>query len=403
VTDLHYLLDILDKYNVKFKSVTEVFDTTSAMGRFFITLVGAMAQWERENLAERVRVAQEQKALKGERIGAVAPYGYRIDENGKLAIKPEEARIVRRIFNMYKRVGKFKIAEALNKEKIPTRTGGKWSEFTIWYILKNPTYCGKLRWGYRKNGIIDEKSMIVYDGDHEPIISVETFEEIQRIAKRRGEGSPKAATSEYPYSGVLHCARCGYAMIGKKRKFRNGYRYYYRCSGRDGRGVCDMHSVAEESVDQALLESLNWMVEDLQTKEEETNQQDTNQRIKEIEREIKALKNRRKKWQFLFAEDVITIEELRERIDEDRNRIAHLEAELKDLSSEKTEETISKEELLVKVQDLKAIWKYAERIQRKEIVHGLFKHIAIDGDNSQPYGHGKFRPVKIVSYEFVDF
>lgn len=76
VIDLHYLLDMFDKYGVKFKSVTEVFDTTTAMGRFFITLVGAMSQWERENLSERVRVGIERGFMEGNRYGKI-PFGYR--------------------------------------------------------------------------------------------------------------------------------------------------------------------------------------------------------------------------------------------------------------------------------------------------------------------------------------
>jgi site-specific DNA recombinase len=78
VLDLHHLLQLFDKHQVAFKSVTEVFDTTTAMGRFFITLVAAMAQWERENLAERVLMGMERRALEGKRNGGNAPYGYRM-------------------------------------------------------------------------------------------------------------------------------------------------------------------------------------------------------------------------------------------------------------------------------------------------------------------------------------
>ncbi|WP_412758910.1 recombinase family protein [Metabacillus fastidiosus] len=62
VLDLYKLLEIFDKHNCKFKSSTEVYDTTSAIGRMFITLVAALAQFERENLSKRVRMDMEQKA-----------------------------------------------------------------------------------------------------------------------------------------------------------------------------------------------------------------------------------------------------------------------------------------------------------------------------------------------------
>ena len=75
VSNLHELLQLFDKYNVKFKSATEMFDTTSAMGRFFITLVGAMSQWERENLAERVHMGMKRMVEEGKRAGGSAPCG----------------------------------------------------------------------------------------------------------------------------------------------------------------------------------------------------------------------------------------------------------------------------------------------------------------------------------------
>ncbi|PAC66716.1 hypothetical protein CGS27_31840, partial [Enterobacter cloacae] len=66
VRDLYTLLDYFDKYNAVFRSATEVYDTGSATGRLFITLVAAMAQWERENLGERVKMGQNEKARQGQ-------------------------------------------------------------------------------------------------------------------------------------------------------------------------------------------------------------------------------------------------------------------------------------------------------------------------------------------------
>lgn len=73
VPDLHTILAELEQYECKFKSATEVYDTTNAMGRLFITLVAAIAQWERENTAERVRFGMEKKVKLGHWKGGTPP------------------------------------------------------------------------------------------------------------------------------------------------------------------------------------------------------------------------------------------------------------------------------------------------------------------------------------------
>ncbi|WP_409175502.1 recombinase family protein [Brevibacillus fortis] len=149
-----------------FKSATEVYDTTSAMGRFFITLVAAIAQWERENLGERVIMGMEKNFRKGGWNGGELPYGYRL-EDGKLVVYEPEAAIVKRIFNLYKTKGQREISKIFNKEGLRTGKGALWAGFTVRYILNNPVYIGKMRW-------MDN----LIDGDHEALVSEEDFEAV---------------------------------------------------------------------------------------------------------------------------------------------------------------------------------------------------------------------------------
>ncbi|MFW9770328.1 MAG: recombinase family protein [Candidatus Thorarchaeota archaeon] len=101
--DLWTLLeDNFEKNEVGFKSVSEPFDTTTATGKAFLSMIGTFAQLERDTIAERTADTLKHKKSNGEWIGRV-PFGYRIGENGKLEKDPDEQRIIRRIRRMRSR------------------------------------------------------------------------------------------------------------------------------------------------------------------------------------------------------------------------------------------------------------------------------------------------------------
>jgi len=391
VIDLHYLLDIFDKHGIKFKSVTEVFDTTTAMGRFFITLVGAMSQWERENLSERVRMGMERGFLEGNRYGNI-PFGYR-DENGKLVINPNEAAVVGWIFEQYKHHGMHAIAYKLNKQGIKTRQGANWGDQQVRYILTNPVYIGHLR----LRGQAQKE--IVLESQHEPIISEELFYETQkRIKERREAQSPKAITSEYPFSGILVCARCGSPMVGAKTKMKSksgGIIYYYRCNGRNARGICDMPDMSERKVEKALFERLHYIIQEA-PRLEPPEPESPNDRIKEIEAEIERIKKRRRKWQEAFANDAITVEELKERTREDRDREEQLKAELASIPHTETPPKITRDELVEALKNLRYVWKRVSRRERKDMLHSIFSRLVVDKEPG-----GSYTPVIIREFELA--
>jgi site-specific DNA recombinase len=403
VIDLHELLELFEKYDVKFKSATEIFDTTTAIGRLFITIVAALAQWERENLAERVKMGMEQKHLKGERNGAVAPYGYDL-VNGELVINPVEAQVVRRIFEMYRTKGIKQIVTQLNKEQAPKRGDFLWVYFTVNYILSNPVYCGKLRWNNRKqNGRFTGEEIIV-DGNHPPIISVEEFEEAQRLRKmRQKEG--KRSTSVFTYSGVLRCGRCNRSMIGFSKPRKNDRKLFYRCTGRFNYGICDMPLIAEESITEALLSRLEINIDEevqkqiaLPTTEQDKDTEDIRTML---ESELESIAKRKKKWQIAFANDAITIEELKSLTEEDRKREEFIKQQLLELPHEKERSTWTVEELIQALHSLKDNWYQLDDTTRKMTISELYDSIVINTDVIKPTGGpGKRVPVEIIDWSF---
>jgi site-specific DNA recombinase len=371
VTDLHNLLQLFDKYDVKFKSATESFETTSAMGRFFITLVGAMAQWERENLAERVKMGMEQKVLKGERGGSYAPFGYQLID-GQLFIDPKEAPIVRRMFELYKTKGLNHTARILNKEGLLGRRNNQWAAFTVQYIIENPVYCGKIRWN--KDSRSEE---IIVDGTHEKIISEEEFEEVQRIRKERNKQG-KRMTSFYPFSSVLHCGRCGSNLIGTHRERKSGALYkYYRCTGRFYHRNCDLPMIAEWKVTEAFLARTKWSIDEevkkhIHVEKEEPVHDDRTA----LEEELKVIEKRKKKWQEAFANDAIDVEQLRANMAEEREKEQRILALLSQQPEESTSWT--EEEVLKHLEELKSIWYEIDDYSKKQFINELFESIVVD-------------------------
>jgi len=138
--DLLYLVEeVFKPANIKFHSITEKIDTSTAQGNFFLTIIGAMAQMERDLISERTKEVINYKISKGENVGS-PPLGY-LAKDKKLQKNENEFEIVRYIRKLKRQ--KFslgKIAKRLNQENIPTKRGGSWYSGTIKYILENKSY-----------------------------------------------------------------------------------------------------------------------------------------------------------------------------------------------------------------------------------------------------------------------
>ena len=142
--DILFLVEeLFVKGKTQLISISESIDTVTPMGRFFLTIMGALAQMERELIAERTQAALDFKKEQGERLGS-APYGYRISKRGKkrkLVQDKKEMKVVRTIFRMHKKGMSLRaIAKTLNKEKVKTKRGGKWYASTVKGVLEHPIH-----------------------------------------------------------------------------------------------------------------------------------------------------------------------------------------------------------------------------------------------------------------------
>ena len=134
--------DTFVRGNTRLISITEHIDTQTPMGRFFLTIMAALAQMERELISERTRTALRYKQSQGERLGA-APYGFKRGKTGELVEVRKELTVIRRIFKMRQQGKSYgDIADKLNEDGVPTKRGGKWYPSTVRYIVTNERYQG---------------------------------------------------------------------------------------------------------------------------------------------------------------------------------------------------------------------------------------------------------------------
>jgi site-specific DNA recombinase len=202
VKDIYEFLDLIRTSGVAFVSVTEGFDTTTAMGRAMLGVAAVFAQLTREMIAENTRDGLMRRAEAGYFNGnPTSFYGYDYDREQMLLVpNPEKAAVVRQIFTWFveHKWGQVRICRVLNLQGIPSKMGGEWHQATVADMLRNPVYCGRVR----VNGTVAE-------GRHEAIIAPEVFDEAQELIKSRAPMPPRTQHSKHLLSGIARCGTCG--------------------------------------------------------------------------------------------------------------------------------------------------------------------------------------------------
>lgn len=190
----------------------------------FGSLVERIIEWQDEyysiNLAQEVRRGMTEKAKRGQ-LQSTASFGYRADkEKNMLVIVPDEAAIVREIFKRFlSGDGFFAIAKWLNSIGVLTHRGNKFENRTIEYILRNPTYIGKLRWtpSGRTRRDFNNPDSIIADSMHEAIIDMDTWnatqDRIRRLKERYRYKARPSSEKKHWLAGIVRCANCGATLI----------------------------------------------------------------------------------------------------------------------------------------------------------------------------------------------
>lgn len=207
------------------------FDNDAEMRLAFLS---TMAQEESRKTSERVKWGLRRQMEKGVVLGRDM-LGYDV-RDGKLIINEEGAATVRTIYQKFLNEGKgaHRIAKELREEGIKTSSRMKdWSYTVILRILRNEKYCGDLvqqktytpdYLTHQKKRNYGEIETVTIRNHHQPIISREQFEAVQRELERRrpSQHTIKAFANRYALSGKIVCGECGASFIRRQKKQKDG-------------------------------------------------------------------------------------------------------------------------------------------------------------------------------------
>lgn len=354
-----YIMQVLQSNSCKILTPSKIYDLQNESDEQFTDMKFMFSRYELKTITKRLVRGRNQSASEGKYLGSVAPYGYRPyklkgTKGNSLEIVPEEAEVVRMIFDMYgmKGIGYNTIAYKLNQMHIPS-TNGTWSQSSITNILNNETYLGKIRWKYEpskkvvKNGMLVKKRVAnrnyeLYDGLHEAIITQEQWERVKDMQRSKQHFSVNASKSLMnPFATILFCEQCGATMKRNVPSKKQSTAPWYRCPNRG----CDCKVMKCNFVEEAVLSAMrDWLHEytikiDSGYIHEDNSYQTA---LSLIQEQLAALQEQQDKICTLLEKGVYTVDIFSKRNDSISKEIAKLQQDQADLlnklSTQKSDE-----------------------------------------------------------------
>ena len=411
LSDFVNILNTLKKYNVKFISSQELFDTSSPYGEMIVKILMIFAEFERQSIIERVTQAYAHRSEMGFYMGGRKPYGFTLTDTIIHNIKTkmlspvaEEIEQLKYIFEAYSVPGitlRRLMDNLIDNDILPT--DGSWSTGKLSTILKNPIYVkadndvyeyllkhntniisdisefdgihGLQIYGKTKHSTDDWSDMKAVVMSHEGIINSDVWLNCQKkLEKNKQIGNAISNTTSW-LGGKIVCKSCGRTMTvtkGGKRKDGSQTRYF-SCTGKSHNRICKGISkpVYADSLEDMVYELVSEKLETLKGCRKKISTDNSNQ-INLLKNRISEIKKAQEKLVNLLLDDTI-----------EADMINLLNERAKKLAEEKTD-ILSKIDMLeneeseiISAINLSKKWRTANYEERKAVCNILIHKILI--------------------------
>ena len=364
--------------NTKIITPIKTFDPNNEYDEEYFEFGLFMSRREFKTIKRRLNTGRLRSVADGNFVGSVAPYGYdrtRIDKRYTLKINETEAEIVKLIYELYiSGQSKNGIARQLNTLGYKSRTNKSWTVNTVKDILQNPVYIGKIKWDSRKTikNVVNGKIKIsrprsndykLYDGIHEPIIDMDTWNKAQELNKQNLPRTINTAMQN-PLAGLIICEKCGGFM--QRRPYNDGRNISPSliCTNTSCNNVSSPLYIVEDKILEILKEVYK------EYKYENKTQNKTTSLSSQYEKQLKKEKEKLERIYTAYEDGVYSKLDFAKRKQTVEDKIIELNNLI-----EKDNEKITKKEMLHRLTNLFDLYSKATIEEKNELLKSVCKKI----------------------------
>ena len=377
--------DRFEKNNVAFNSHQENIDTSTPFGKAMLGVLAVFAQLDRDMIIERLTLGRRQRVKEGKWYGGRVPFGYSWNKDKQeLEIVPEEARIVKEIFNMYLE-GNSRLSIA---EWVCSRVSNRVIDHNIIRdMLARPVYKGK----FNNDGEL-------VDGLHSGIIDEEIWERVQIEAKAREEGT--SSKGIFLLTGLIKCGHCGGSVVHVKRTTKRGEKTYlyelYACVNQHRRlkdvqtsTKCKVGYLQREDLEQFVINKIKQVglyPELLTTKSKKQTDDDTDnneQLLEMLKIQLKEVNTGLENLYDAIQSGHVKSSAVSDRIKRLEDQRESLEDDI-DTLIDSSPKKISKEDRYNKIKQIGKAWDYFTFEEQKTAIRTIIKTVIFNGKKAEP-------------------